>query len=393
MNYILFDDSRLNLLPFTYTRPVSEIRCGILTITQKWAEYVGEKPSFLTADYLQEKYPAIYAANNYYINGSIFPSDELLNRIHQLEEGELLYHQGLEKVIAFRSNQKVELGAFDIHNFQQVNFSGELLSISNVWDIFAINDKAIQSDFDRLTKGRTSQLLGDTNTLIGDQLFIEEGALIQGAILNASTGPIYIGKDAEIMEGSVIRGPFSLGERATVKMASKIYGATTVGPHCKVGGEVSNSVLFSYSNKGHDGFLGNSVIGEWCNLGADTNVSNLKNNYASVKIWNYDKKGFKDTGLQFCGLMMGDHSKSGINTMFNTATLVGVSANVYGGGFPRNFIPSYAWGGADKWITFRTNKAFEVAEKMMARRGIEFTSADRSIMEYIFEETASYRNF
>jgi UDP-N-acetylglucosamine diphosphorylase/glucosamine-1-phosphate N-acetyltransferase len=393
MNYILFDDSRINLLPFTYTRPVSEIRCGILTITQKWADYIGEEPSFLTADYLQLKYPAIYTANNYYINGSIFPSDELVSCIHQLEEGELLYHQGIEKVLAFRSNQKVELGTFDMHNFHQVNYNSELLGINNVWDIFSLNDKAIQLDFDRLTKGRTSQPLGDTNTLIGDELFIEDGAVIQGAILNASTGPIYIGKDAEVMEGSVIRGPFSLGDHATVKMASKIYGATTVGPHCKVGGEVSNSVLFSYSNKGHDGFLGNSVIGEWCNLGADTNVSNLKNNYASVKIWNYEKEGFKDTGLQFCGLMMGDHSKSGINTMFNTATLVGVSTNVYGGGFPRNFIPSFSWGGADKWITFRTNKAFEVAEKMMSRRGIEFTETDRLIMEHIFEETARYRNF
>ncbi|NBG65904.1 GlmU family protein [Acidiluteibacter ferrifornacis] len=393
MNYILFDDRRIDLLPFTYTRPVSEIRCGILTITEKWAHYLNGDISFLTSDYLQVKYKVQYETDNCYINGGVFPSSELLHCIEDLEEGEMLYHQNEEKIIAFRSSQKVELGAFDVHGFHQVNCDLEIISINEVWDIFSKNDVAIKRDFELLTDGRTSQPLGDTNTHIGQELFIEEGAKVQGAILNSTTGPIYIGKNAEIMEGSVVRGALALCEGAQLKMASKIYGATTIGPQCRAGGEVSNSVMFGYSNKGHDGFLGNSVLGEWCNLGADTNVSNLKNNYAEVKIWNYAKGGFKNTGLQFCGLMMGDHSKSGINTMFNTATVVGVSANIYGGGFPRNFIPSYAWGGADKWITFRTNKAFEVAEKMMERRNIPFTEADKSIMEYIFEETSKYRNF
>ena len=344
MNYILFDDRRIDLLPFTYTRPVSEIRCGVLTITEKWAHYLNGDISFLTSDYLQVKYKVQYETDNCYINGGVFPSSELLHCIEDLEEGEMLYHQNEEKIIAFRSSQKVELGAFDVHGFHQVNCDLEIISINEVWDIFSKNDVAIKRDFELLTDGRTSQ-------------------------------------------------PLALCEGAQLKMASKIYGATTIGPQCRAGGEVSNSVMFGYSNKGHDGFLGNSVLGEWCNLGADTNVSNLKNNYAEVKIWNYAKGGFKNTGLQFCGLMMGDHSKSGINTMFNTATVVGVSANIYGGGFPRNFIPSYAWGGADKWITFRTNKAFEVAEKMMERRNIPFTEADKSIMEYIFEETSKYRNF
>lgn len=393
MNYILFDDCRLNLLPFTYTRPVSEIRCGILTITEKWQKYLATSVSFLTQDYLQAKYPIVYSDHMTYLNGSVFPSPNLILAIENLSEGEVLYHQELEKIIALKTNEKLQLNNFDLHNFHQVNFAGKVLSISNVWDIFSLNESAIQEDFNFLTNGRISQPLNDTNRHIGDQLFIEEGAVVQGAILNSTTGPIYIGKNAEVMEGTVIRGALALCESAQLKLSSKIYGATTVGPHCKVGGEVSNSILFGYSNKGHDGFLGNSVLGEWCNLGADTNVSNLKNNYAEVKIWNYEKGGFKNTGLQFCGLMMGDHSKSGINTMFNTATVVGVSANIYGGGFPRNFIPSYAWGGAEKWITFRTNKAFEVAEKMMERRGIPFTDIDRSIMEHIFEETTTYRNF
>jgi len=393
MNYILFDDNRKELLPFTYTRPVSEIRCGILTITEKWNHHLNTKVSFLTDDYLQVKYPMVQSELMMYINGSIFPTAELIAAIHLLEEGELLYNQTKEKVIAFKSHQKVDLGAFDLHHFHQINHVEDFDAIEHIWDIFTLNDKAIKEDFAKLTDGRASQLLDDTNRHIGNQLFIEEGAKVQGAILNSSAGPIYIGKNAEIMEGSVVRGPLALCEGSQLKMASKIYGATTIGPHCRVGGEVSNSVLFGYSNKGHDGFLGNSVLGEWCNLGADTNVSNLKNNYAEVKIWNYEKGGFKNTGLQFCGLMMGDHSKSGINTMFNTATLVGVSANVYGGGFPRNFIPSYAWGGADKWITFRTNKAFEVAEKMMERRNAPFTEIDKAIMEYVFEETSKYRNF
>ncbi len=393
MNYILFDDCRLNLLPFTYTRPVSEIRCGILTITEKWQKHLDTSVSFLTQDYLQAKYPILFKDQMTYINGSVFPSLDLIHAIENLLDGEVLYHQELEKIIALKTNEKLQLNNFDLHNFHQVNFAGKVLSISNVWDIFSLNESAIQEDFSFLTNGRISQPLNDTNRHIGDQLFIEEGAVVQGAILNSTTGPIYIGKNAEVMEGTVIRGALALCESAQLKLSSKIYGATTVGPHCKVGGEVSNSILFGYSNKGHDGFLGNSVLGEWCNLGADTNVSNLKNNYAEVKIWNYEKGGFKNTGLQFCGLMMGDHSKSGINTMFNTATVVGVSANIYGGGFPRNFIPSYAWGGADKWITFRTNKAFEVAEKMMDRRGIPFTDIDKAIMEHIFDETTKYRNF
>ncbi|KAA3648919.1 MAG: glucose-1-phosphate thymidylyltransferase [Bacteroidetes bacterium] len=393
MNYILFDDRRVDLLPFTFTRPVSEIRCGILTITEKWAHHLDGDISFLTEEYLQAKYPVHYASDNTYINGTIFPDDNLLEMINRLEEGDLIFHQEKEKVLAFKTAQKVEFDSIELHHFTQHNFEEDILDINNVWDIFSKNAEALSKDFQLLTHGRTSQALDSTNTHIGNQIFIEEGATVQGAILNSTSGPIYIGKNAEIMEGSVVRGGLALCEGAALKLGTKVYGATTVGPHSKIGGEVNNSVIFGYSNKGHDGFLGNSVLGEWCNLGADTNVSNLKNNYAEIKIWNYEKMGFKNTGLQFCGMMMGDHSKSGINTMFNTATVVGVSSNIYGGGFPRNFIPSFAWGGAEKWVEFRTNKAFEVAEKMMERRGIPFTDIDKAILTYVFENTKDNRNF
>ena len=265
--------------------------------------------------------------------------------------------------------------------------------IADVWDIFSLNDQAIREDFSLLTEGRTSQRLDGSNALIGHQIFVEEGAEVQAATLNSTIGPIYIGKNAEIMEGSVVRGPLALCEGAVLKLSTKIYGATTIGPYSKVGGEVNNSVIFGYSNKGHDGFLGNSVLGEWCNLGADTNVSNLKNNYAEIKLWNYEKGGFKNSGLQFCGMMMGDHSKSGINTMFNTATVVGVSANVYGGGFPRNFIPSFAWGGSEKWIPYRFDKAMEVAEKVMERRKVTLSPEDKDILEEVFNRSEQYRNF
>ncbi len=393
MNIILFDDRRNNFLPFTYTRPVAEIRCGILTISEKWSKHLNTSVSYLTEDYLSVKYPAHFEGDNVYINGTVFPNKKLCSAITALEEGELLYHQELEKIVAFRSHQQIDFQEIEAYEFTQVNCEIDFLEINEKWDIFSKNGQAIQEDFQLLTEGRVSAQLSSTNTHIGERLFIEEGAKIEGAILNSTTGPIYIGKGAEIMEGSVVRGALALCEGACLKLSAKIYGPTTVGPYSKVGGEVNNSVIFGYSNKGHDGFLGNSVLGEWCNLGADTNVSNLKNNYAEIKLWDYDKGGFKNTGLQFCGMMMGDHSKSGINTMFNTATVVGVSSNIFGGGFPRTFIPSFAWGGAEKWVTYRTNKAFEVAERVMERRKVPFSNEDKAILEHIFELTSAYRNF
>jgi len=388
MNYILIDFSnhRKALLPFTFTRPISEIRIGILSISEKWKHHLNEEISYKTEDYLQEKFPYRKAELNTFINSTVLPTPSLIQQIKKLNSGEVLMHD--ENVLAYVSKD-----ATDVNVLNKIAFQGEeVIQIKQVWDIFAKNHHAIEADFNLLTKGRTSAAIPDAVfTVNPERIFVEEGAKLYNGSLNASEGPIYIGKDTEIMENCSVRGPFALCEHSTLKMGTKIYTGTSIGPHCKVGGEVSNSVIFGYSNKGHDGFLGNSVIGEWCNIGADTNTSNLKNNYAPVRLWNYETGRFAVTGLQFCGLMMGDHSKCGINTMFNTGTVVGVNANIFGAGFPRNFIPSYSWGGSQGTMTYKTTKAFEVAEVVMKRRNLEFTEVDKAILEEVFEITSEFR--
>ena len=389
MNYILFDGPyRNNLLPFTYTRPVADIRVGILTIRQKWESYLEYTTTTVTEDYLADKFPMVEMDENIMINASFLPNLEATAVVKNLKHNQALFKG--EDVIAFFAKEGEEVK--DFSEFEAVEFIGDILSIKHTWDIFSKNGDAIIEDFNLITKDRQSQPIPATvNTINPEHIFIEKGATLNFATLNASSGPIYIGRDAEVMEGSLVRGPLALCNNASLKLGAKVYGPTTVGPHCKIGGEVNNSVLFGFSNKGHDGFLGNSVIGEWCNLGADTNTSNLKNNYAEVRLWDYQTEGFAKTGLQFCGLMMGDHSKCGINTMFNTGTVVGVSANIFGSGFPRNFVPSFSWGGSKGFVTYKTAKAFEVAEVVMARRKEEFTEKDKAILEYVFEETKSFR--
>lgn len=389
MNYILFDGPVRNaLLPFTFTRPVADIRIGILTIREKWEKYLGYTTTTLTEEYLMEKFPMVEMEQNVMINASFLPNEVLAEMVMSLEENQAIFCG--DDVIAFYTRDTQEEVDFDAYEI--IEYAEDCLRVEKPWDIFQKNDAAIREDFELLTEGRKSQPIPATvNTIAPENIFIEEGAMLEFVTLNASTGPIYIGRNAEIMEGSVIRGPFALCEEAQVKLATKVYGATTVGPHSRIGGEVSNSVLFGYSNKGHDGFLGNSVLGEWCNLGADTNNSNLKNNYEEVKLWSYEKENFSKTGLQFCGLMMGDHSKCGINTMFNTGTVVGVSANIFGAGFPRNFVPSFSWGGASGMTTYITKKAFETARIVMSRRKVEFTEQDAAILEHVFEETKKWR--
>lgn len=390
MNYILFDGpARTALLPFTYTRPVADIRIGILTIREKWEKYLGSTTTTLTEEYLSDKYPMVELEQNVMINASYLPNENLVEIISNLKSNQAVFKG--DAVIAFFTNDSQEEVDFD--QYEIIEFDGDCLTVEHTWDIFAKNDAAIREDFALLTDGRTSQAISKTvNVISPENIFIEEGAKMEFVTLNASTGPIYIGKNSEIMEGSVIRGPFALCEEAQVKLATKVYGATTVGPHCRIGGEVNNSVLFGYSNKGHDGFLGNSVLGEWCNIGADSNNSNLKNNYEEVKLWSFETESFAKTGLQFCGLMMGDHSKCGINTMFNTGTVVGVSANIFGSGFPRNFVPSFSWGGASGFVTYQTNKAFEVAKIVMDRRHVEFTDQDKAILAHVFEVSKKWRN-
>ena len=388
MNYILFDgENRDALLPFTYTRPVADIRIGILTIREKWELFLGATTTTVTEDYLSDKYPMVEMEQNVMINASYTPTEHLVNQIKSLKENQAVFDG--DTMVAFYSLEDQEI---DIDTLEVFQTEGTLLKVETTWDIFSKNGAAIKADFDLLTADRTSEPIPEKTVAFNlDDIFIEEGAILPLCVLNATDGPIYIGKNTEIMEGSMVRGPFALCEGSTLKMGTKIYGPTTVGPHSKVGGEVNNSVFFGYSNKGHDGFLGNSVVGEWCNLGADTNNSNLKNNYAEVRLWNYETENFAKTGLQFCGLMMGDHSKCGINTVFNTGTVVGVNANIFGSGFPRNFIPSFSWGGAKGFTTYQTSKAFEVAKEVMKRRGLEFSTQESAILEHVFELSATYR--
>ncbi|HEY6160978.1 MAG TPA: GlmU family protein [Bacteroidia bacterium] len=391
MNYILFDDKRAELLPLSFTRPVAEMRIGILSIREKWERYLNSRASWSTEDYLSKKFPSEFAIDedNVWINGSVCPNAKLVEEIAKLGPGQELVagetliarNTGDEKVL---DNKKSDREKFESH--------ARASQICSLWDIFSKNGEQLIADFDLITKGRNSHALSKTNQVLGvENIFVEEGAKVECAILNAVTGPIYIGKDAEVMEGSMVRGPFSLGEHSTLKLGAKIYGPTTIGPHCKVGGEVNNSVIFGYSNKAHDGFLGNSVIGEWCNLGADSNNSNLKNNYAEVKLWDYEKGRFVGTGLTFCGLIMGDHSKCGINTMFNTGTVVGVSANIFGAGFPRNFVADFSWGGAAGFSTYKLKEAFETAELVFQRRGMDFDETEKEILTKIFELTEKFR--
>ena len=382
MNVILFDNNRVNYYPLSFTRPIAYFRVGIFTIKEKWEQYY-KSVSVKTEDYLSAKFALKVQKDNLWIDARIFPSQALITELNSLRIGEALAKNGT--IFAFRNS------TFTREKLNIIDSNASFNSIENLWDIFLDNDREINSDFEFLAK-RKSQTLNQSNTLIGDKIFIEKGAKVSCSILNTENGPIYIGKDAEIMEGSLVRGPFAMLNNSVLKMGSKIYGATTLGPFCKVGGEVSNAVFFGYSSKAHDGFLGNSVIGEWCNLGADTNNSNLKNDYAEVKLWNYETESFKNTGLQFCGLIMGDHTKCGINTMFNTGTVVGVSANIFGSGFPRNFIPSFSWGGASGFSVYKLAKVFDVVEKVFTRRKLKFDKVEKDILTHVYEMTKRYRN-
>jgi len=391
MNYILFDGTvRTSLLPLTYTRPVADLRIGILTIRQKWEELLGFTTTTLTEEYLEEKYPMVEMEQNVMINASFLPTVALVEIIQELKENQAVFKN--EEVIAFFTTDSQEDINFEA--YEQIEFDSEVLQIKNTWDLFSFNEKALKSDFDLITEGRKSQPIPEGVQYVNkENIFIEEGAEILFSVLNASKGPIYIGRNTLVMEGSLIRGPFAMLDHSVVKMGSKVYGATTLGPKCKIGGEVNNSILFGNSSKGHEGYLGNSILGEWCNLGADTNNSNLKNDYGQVRSWNYETENFAKTGLQFCGLIMGDHSKSAINTMFNTGTVVGVSSNIYGSNFPRNFIPSFSWGGAAGLTTYQLNKAKNTANLVMKRKNEVFDEVEERILEHVFNSSEKYRKF
>ncbi len=394
MNLILFDNHRTSYYPLSFTRPIAYFRVGILTIKEKWLFFY-KSVSVQTEDYLSNKFSVTKLDDNLWVNAKILPTKELVIELNSLRKGESLFHDG--KLIGFRNN------IFNAKKLNKIDSNISFTSIDSLSDIFKYNGEEIKNDFNLMFplksklkwQGSLKELdkIKKENIKIGNNsIYIEQGAKLNHCILNTNDGPIYIGKNAEIMEGSMIRGPFAMLENSVLKMGSKIYGSTTLGPYCKVGGEVNNTVFFGYSSKAHDGFLGNSVIGEWCNLGADTNNSNLKNNYAEVKLWDYSMHKFNNTGLQFCGLIMGDHSKSAINTMFNTGTVVGVSANIFGSGFPRNFIPSFTWGGYSGSSVFKLSKAFEVAEKVFFRRKRNFDQFEKDILTHVYNMTKRYRN-
>jgi UDP-N-acetylglucosamine diphosphorylase/glucosamine-1-phosphate N-acetyltransferase len=370
------------MLPLTYTRPVADLRIGILKLSEKWAKRLSASShSFSTQEYLQGSFPSVCSSDDLQINSNLLPDAAVIAAISTLANGEVLIHN--ETVLAYRG---------DLESGKRIPYNENISMVNYPWDLFRLNGQEIKADFALVTKGRTSAPITDPHTkTYGDQIFLEEGVKLRAAVLNAEDGPIYLGKNSQVQEGALIKGAFALGEESHVNMGAKMRGDITIGPYCKVGGEVSNSIIYGYSSKAHDGFLGNSVIGEWCNLGADTNNSNLKNNYANVKMWDFESGRFKDTGLQFCGLIMGDHSKCGINTMLNTGTTVGVSANIFGDGFPRTIIPSYAWGGAGGFSTYQMKQAFETAELVMKRRNKVLTDSEKAMLQHIFESTAPNR--
>jgi UDP-N-acetylglucosamine diphosphorylase/glucosamine-1-phosphate N-acetyltransferase len=394
MAIILFDDNaHQTLLPLTFTRPVADLRIGILTIAEKWGKYLKSDFSFHTQTWLQGKFPLKIEADNLFINGSVCPDESLVAAIDKLKEGEQLKKGNL--LVAVKLSHK------DAVNFDPGKLPGKTVDLEHepvviTWpeDVFRKNDTELRKDFKLITAGRKSAALSATNTIIGGDFFAEEGAIADCSTFNTTNGPIYLAAHTEVWEGTHIRGAFALCEYSQVKMGSKIYGATTVGPYCRVGGELNNAVLWGYSSKGHEGYLGNAVVGEWCNLGADTNNSNLKNNYDEVKLWDYTSQRFRKTGLQFCGLIMADHAKCAINTMFNTGTVVGVSANVFGAGFPRNFVPDFSWGGSHGYEVYSLKKMFETAQKVFARRDHrKFDQNEQVILKKVFELTEEHRQF
>ncbi|MFC5282888.1 putative sugar nucleotidyl transferase [Pedobacter alpinus] len=391
MTINFFDDqSRTSLLPLTYTRPVADLRIGIMKISEKWLFHFPSEVGYLTETYLQDKFPLIEGENKLFINGSVCPDASLLAAISGLSDGQALVNDDV--CIAVKSNQN-RFYFNDLTGFDIIEYQNPFLKITFPEDIFKFNDTALRADFKVLTKGRTSAKLNTTNTIIGDDIFVEEGVEAECCTFNTKNGPIYLGKNSQVWEGSHIRGALALCENSQIKLGTKIYGATTIGPNCRVGGEINNAVIWGNSSKGHEGYLGNSVLGEWCNIGADTNNSNLKNNYAEVKLWDYKTQRFRKTGLQFCGLIMADHAKCGINTMFNTGTVVGVGANVFGAGFPRNFVADFAWGGAHGFEVYSLNKMFETVTKVFERKGKIFDDIERNLLTNIFEFTEQYRRF
>ena len=393
MNYILFGaQARDHLLPFTFLRPIADIRVGIMTIREKWEYFLKTKTSTLTEPYLAEKFPMIKEADNVLVNSSVMPNEQMVEEIGRLKPNQTLVSG--ETLIAHRvraediTNLESEL----LEDVEPMHTKAEFKKLYRLWDILVLNEQQIPVDYELLTKEKKSQPIPDhVRVMAPENVFVEPGARIDMAFINASEGPVYIGKDAHIMDGAILKGPVGVGEGSVVRLGAKIYGGSSIGPHSKVGGEMSSSVIFGYSNKAHDGYLGHSVIGEWCNLGADTNTSNLKNNYDNVRLWDYAEESFVNTGQMFCGTFMGDHSKCAINTMFNTGTVIGVNAQLFGSGFMRNFIPSFTWGSVSGFSTVDIDKAVEVAKRVYSRRKLDFSGMEERLLRHVYDHTFGFR--
>jgi UDP-N-acetylglucosamine diphosphorylase/glucosamine-1-phosphate N-acetyltransferase len=394
-NIILFDDeSRERMLPLSYTRPVAELRTGIYTTRQRWEKLLKGSASYITSEYLSDVFPMEFKDDNIVINGAVLPNDKLVRLIEQLEPNEALMEDG--DLIAARLNRAQFEHLLQNESIDEISGIelGEtpFIHLAYPWDLFLSLRATIEYDFQLITRGRISQPIPSYNQVWAhDNIFLEEGAQVTGAILNAQPGPIYIGKNAQVMEGAIIRGPVTIGDDSVIKMGAKIYGPAAIGPDCKVGGEVKEVVMLGHSNKAHDGFLGNSILGEWCNLGAGTSVSNLKNNYSNIRVWDYGTRSMRDTGLQFLGLVMGDHSKAGINSMFNSGTIVGVASNIFGAGYPPKFVPSFTWGSPNELSIHRFEEAVNTARKVMSRRQKDLTQQEENILREVFDLSMEYR--
>lgn len=399
---VLFDSQKRHddLLPLSFTRPIAEFRVGILSIKEKWEWHSRCRCLTLAVDYLRLKFPLSPIEKALFVAGWILPDKAFISAVKNLKPGESLaigdelvaYHGTLADFNGLQAAGTLPGNA--------TQYDGETEMLTYVYDVFRLCHKGISEDYPLLTAGRKSQPLSPTNTVVGDYLlpdgqpaiFLEEGASVEGAVINVKNGPVFIAREAEVMEGACLRGPVSLGSHSKINMGAKVYGATAIGPWCKIGGEVNNVIFFGYSNKAHDGFLGNAVIGQWCNIGAGVNASNLKNDYSKIRIWNYPRHTFMRTDLQFCGLIMGDHSKVGVNCMLNTATVIGVGVNLHGAGFPRPFIPSFLEGAPGAGFTDVPLKRFyEIAERAMQRRNVPLTDADRVIFERVFEVASAFK--
>lgn len=392
MKVYLFDteNSHTNLLPLSFTRPVAAFRCGILTIKEKWEKVLSESCSYLPVDYLRQKFGCVEDDTELalFIAGNLLPDESLIELIRSLQPGDALIIN--KEPLIFSGSYR----DFTEGKWKEKTYDEDYNIIKFVFDIFLLNYQEIRRDFGILTKGRKSKDLPNCTKVFPndgngykEQIFVEDGAVVECVSLNVKDGPVYIGKDSVLMEGACVRGPLALCEGAEVRMGAKIYGGTTIGPYCKVGGEIDNSILFGYSNKAHDGYLGNAVIGEWCNIGAGVNASNLKNDYSMIRVWSYKTRGFMKTDLQFCGLIMGDHSKIGVNCMINTATVIGVGANIHGCGFPRTYIPNFYEGSPTSGFTKMPFKKFsEVVERVMSRREVKPSEEGKAIFEKIYSE-------